>query len=824
MIEGTTARGAAHDAVRSMLEGRAERLRPAPFDLPTLIADVPQVADRLSWLAILAPRLSVAGAAAAVVLVASALVAGPLLLRPAGPAVPSAGVASLTPSGSAAPANVRALTAAEVGDLARTRSTELASQLAAVRGTITVVIDPRCSGAACATATLDGAGEGFVLRPSMALVTEFTRGRAYPSGVFVVQFTGERDRDRPVVDVLGRLVTNRVDSFTNSVRQLVAESPGRGGSYAAVDGWLVRTALQPCPSIVVPSAASEAPVYGCPADEYLTDEAFQPTRPGGGSVGPESGIYLPVGSYQLWAPDPMAIPDGGVAPRRAVYLLQKQQVSGCPAVGEGCALQVSRWGVIAGRFDPIPGNPATASPAPPDPRPSGPPVAAGSWPGGIPRSIDGQPVLVGLAAQQRISDAVDDTSFLVGGPWFDGPQVCLGGIAVNPDPNPLAVRGCPRYRVEGLPPMLFPATLIVPEERGPIAFRVHTRDPRAATCRDVEACRRVVVVETVAWAGDDATRTAPFDVGRAMGELQTIIFANNRKTGPNEFTFVDEDVFTIPIACPAPWPVLTYAIHGDPRLGRMAVFRSTVDRELFQASNEAASAGACLEDEIARYGPARWIGRANMLLLAFADDADAKRIDDSLGRTPGSDGWKPVPLPGPDVDMGREVIAEYLAARIAGLADHAVGERLQLDQSDQRIDVYAGWHADTFRRLAANALDGSITLVSDQPSEADVGTSLWRTRPAGSDLFIYRVDYPGATDPALASETFVVIHDPVSSFADWMFVRVGGAPYPEVLAPPPAPEPSTSPDPATDGSGDIPCGPTPCGETFPSTEPSAGAQ
>jgi len=516
----------------------------------------------------------------------------------------------------------------------------------------------------------------------------------------------------------------------------------------------------------------------------------------------------------------MTIADSGVAPRRAVYLLQRQQDSACPGYGAGCGLQVSRWGVITGRLDPIPDGPAPAISSPPDPEPSEPAAATGSWPGGIPRSIDGQPVLVGLEAQQRIAAAGDDTSFLVGGPWFDGPSICSGGLTFDPDPNPLAVGGCPRYRVEGLPRLLFPSTLTISEGLGPIVLRVHTRDPRASTCRNVESCRQVDVVDAVAWAGDDATRSAPFDVARAMADLQTIVFADSRKTGPNEFTFVDEDICTIPRVCPAPWPVLTYAVHGDPRLGLMAVFRSPVDRERFQTSNEAAAAAACLGDDIPRTGPARWIGRENMILLAFANDADAAHMDESLGRTPGGDGWKPVPLPGPAVDMGREVIAEYLEARIAGLPDHALGERLHLDQSDERIDIYAEWHADTFRRLAANALDGSISLVSGRPTEADVGAFVWRNRPAGSDLFVYRVDYPGATDPNLASETFVVTHDPVSGFADWIMVRIAGAPYPVVLAPPRAPEPSTSPDSVPDAKGDIPCGPTPCGGTFPSLEPS----
>lgn len=829
MSVGASSHDAAHDAVRSMLEARTDRLRPVPFDVPALVADVPQVAARSSWLSTLTPRLSVAAAAVGVVLVASALVVGPLLMRPAGSQVPTVGSAAVTSprASNLAPEAVRALTATEVGDLARTRSAELASRLAAVRGTITVDAVPRCRRLDCSTVTLSDSGTGFVMQFHPSMRTELRPvGLNVTDGAFVIRFTSDVESEGPVVEILGRLITEQVDGFTSSVRHLVAEDPGAVGSFAAVDGWLVRSPLHPCASVVLLTPAPpNAPTYGCPSDEYLTDEAFQPAWLDGSSVGPESAIYLPVGSYQAWAPDPGTLPDGVVAPQRAVYLLRRDRATGCPG-GSDCSSPISRWGVIAGRLDPIPVAPSstTATPTPPDPGPSGPPVVTGGWPGGIPRSIGGQPVFVGLEAQQRIAAAVDDTRFLVGGPWFEGPQDCVGQIDFDPDPNPLAVSSCPHYRVEGLPRLLFPSTIALPEARGPVVLRVHTQDSRAATCRNVERCRQVVVVDEVVWAGDDATRSAPLDVGQAVGVLQGLIIADNRKTGPNENAFVDEDVFTIPIACPAPWPVLTYAVLGDPRLGLMGVFPSTIDRERFQASTEAAAAAGCLTDDIARFGPARWIGHANMLLLAFANDADAALMEDGLGRTPGSDGWKPIPLPGPDVDRGREIIAEYLRARMAGLADHAVGERLQLDQSDERIDIYAEWHADTFRRLAANALDGSITLVSDRPTETDVGTPVWRSRAPGSDLFVYRVDYAGATDPALASETFVVIHDPETGFADWMFVRIAGAPYPEVLMPPRAPEPSTSLDPATGGNGDITCGPMPCGEAFLAPSPSAEAR
>lgn len=419
MTDEAMGRGPVHDPIRSMLEARADRLRPRPFEVPSLIADVPQATTRSGWLGTFAPRLSVAAIAAVVVLVAAAVVTGPLLLLPAGSEGPSASRSEVaSPEGStAAPETVRMLTAAELGDLARTRSAELGSRLAAVRGALTIAFDPRCSGAACATATLNGAGEGVVLRLGPDFF-DLGVGSGTMNGAYVVRFTAERDRDRPVVDVLGRLITEHADSFTSSVHQLIAEDPGRTGSYAAVDGWLVRSAFHPCPSYVVPT------IYGCPTDEYLTDEAFQPMRPDGSSVGPAKSIYMPAGSYQNWAPDPLADPDGGVAPRRAVYLLQKQRASGCAGSDGDCRMLASQWGMIAGRLDPIP--PVPPGSPPPSRAPSQSPIATAS----------GDPWTVAVLLGSKYESAAD---YLVRG-WLVAtpPLRCLS----RPVPYGLPDYGC----------------------------------------------------------------------------------------------------------------------------------------------------------------------------------------------------------------------------------------------------------------------------------------------------------------------------------------------------------------------------------------------
>jgi hypothetical protein len=249
-------------------------------------------------------------------------------------------------------------------------------------------------------------------------------------------------------------------------------------------------------------------------------------------------------------------------------------------------------------------------------------------------------------------------------------------------------------------------------------------------------------------------------------------------------------------------------------LALIGVFPDTTTRERVQATLDPSTALGCLADDIARTGEPRWIGRDNVLLLVVAGPVTADRIEANLGTTPGSAGWKPVPLPDPTLDRSLETLRDFLTARAAGQQDHAVGYRLEVPRRDG-FDEYAQWQADTLRRRAADALTGTITLVSANPSVADLREPTGVRVPPGASAWLYRVDYPNATDPSLASETFLVIHDPNSTFIDWMLVRTDGAPYPSIPARPPVtPPPGAVPsDPNLDGSGDTPCLPAgqPCG-------------
>jgi hypothetical protein len=414
----------------------------------------------------------------------------------------------------------------------------------------------------------------------------------------------------------------------------------------------------------------------------------------------------------------------------------------------------------------------------------------GIYPGGIPRSVGGEPVVVGLESQQRVASAVDATPFLVGGWYSGGLLTCTGGIGPR-DPNPLGARGCPRYFVPGMPGYPFyPEGLAMPEGDNPIVLRVHTHDRSSETCWNVPACRARVVVDEIAWFGDASTVAAPMGPGAAMGYVLAIAFADQRPQADKSVFYVHEDMFTLAIACPDPWPTLLFSIHGDPRLSLMAVFADVAARKAFEAATDPGAGIACLAEPFERAGQPRWISRDNVLVLAFSDAKTAAAMDASLN-LPAGEAREPIPLPDASLDLSLETLTDYLKARASGETDHAAGERLVLRLSeDDKLDVFAGWQADSLRRLAANALRGTTTLISDNPTEGDIGPELWRQRPKGSHLWLYRVDYAGSTDPGLASETFVVVQDPASTFRDWQLVRIAGEPFPIVMREPEVPPPS----------------------------------
>jgi len=346
------------EAIREMLESRAGHLDRRSIDLATIVADAgPRASVRLGHALRLAPRISLVASTLAVVLVASALIAIPLFNRPTGSGTPSrladASGATGSPSDVGRPSpptsSIRLLTPAEVGELARTRSRELSTKIAGVRGRLALDA-PGCS--TCASATFAGGDFGVRVRIVGSLRTSGGTSSARTSA-WVIRFTPEVDNGLPIVEALGELRTGMSGGLTATVDELLYDEVGAVGSYAAVDGWLVRTPLHPCASFVMPSGApTDLPTYGCPDYDYLTDKEFQPTAPDGSSRGPAKGILLPSESYAKWAPDPAQL-GSGFEPRRATFLLQLVNTSPCGPTDRCYTPRLLRW-KIAARLEPIP--------------------------------------------------------------------------------------------------------------------------------------------------------------------------------------------------------------------------------------------------------------------------------------------------------------------------------------------------------------------------------------------------------------------------------------------------------------------------------------
>ncbi len=373
------------DAIRAMLEERVAHARPISPDIATIVAAAGRRASRPLIPGVSPmPRLAIAGSALIAVLVATAFLVtsfakgpvGNLALESANSAAPSTRPST---SSSPAPADLertRLLTPAEAGDIIRTRSAALEGTLIAVYGRLETERSVPCPGdKLCSPTFLADAGGGFIVRPVGDIGPGPWDGSGALAGALILRLSAAVENDLRIVDFVGLLRTPSTGGPAWSVADIVDGAAHVEGSYAAVDGWLVRDPLHPCPPINRPSGAS----YGCPSDDWLTDPPFQPLQSDGSSIGSSNGLYLSSLTYDRWAPDPA--PYGrdnvGVEPRHATYLLWLIS-DGCGPTAD-CATPPPRWRIV-GRFDPIPAGPVIPAPSPTIPPPGiEPPPSGDAW-------------------------------------------------------------------------------------------------------------------------------------------------------------------------------------------------------------------------------------------------------------------------------------------------------------------------------------------------------------------------------------------------------------------------------------------------------------
>jgi hypothetical protein len=183
-------------------------------------------------------------------------------------------------------------------------------------------------------------------------------------------------------------------------------------------------------------------------------------------------------------------------------------------------------------FPVSPGQPSSNSQspttAPTSPGPSGPSIDR--YADGIPKAVDGEPVLRGAAALARAAATTDTTPFLVGGwvTYVPGVRFCT---IESVGPNTPWSHDCLRAEFSdvagALEPTLAAAVTfhfaLADLTSGPIVARVEVHDPRASSCGTATAvCDKMMVTQQVVWAGDAATAPRPISLDAATRALAKV--------------------------------------------------------------------------------------------------------------------------------------------------------------------------------------------------------------------------------------------------------------------------------------------------------------
>jgi hypothetical protein len=252
---------------------------------------------------------------------------------------------------------MRVLTAAEFGDLARTRSTTLPSITVAVVGRLEADPTVRCRASACVT-VLAGSG-GIGVTPIGDVGPGPWDGSGPVTGTFALRTRLVTPVGVHAADYVGTLTVPPTGGPAWYVQDLREGAVSVEGSYAAVRGWLVRDPFHPCPSNPHPPVVA----YGCPTDDWLSESEFQPLQADGSSIGPPAAIDLASGTYDNWAPDPAPFgrDNVGVVPRFGTFLMWLVS-DGC-GPNTDCLLPPPRWRIV-GRFDPVADPAVNPSPSP----------------------------------------------------------------------------------------------------------------------------------------------------------------------------------------------------------------------------------------------------------------------------------------------------------------------------------------------------------------------------------------------------------------------------------------------------------------------------
>lgn len=148
---------------------------------------------------------------------------------------------------------------------------------------------------------------------------------------------------------------------------------------------------------------------------------------------------------------------------------------------------------------------------------------------GLPRSLDGRPVLRGAAALAHAQSTTDDTPFLIGGwvTYLPGVSACpnqpVGDTSWLHDCVMVGFSDLAGAEDPGLTEAVTFRFVLHGLSSGPAVAEVDVHDPRASSCGSAApACERLMVVRRIVWAGDQATQPRPLSAEAVQTVIQAV--------------------------------------------------------------------------------------------------------------------------------------------------------------------------------------------------------------------------------------------------------------------------------------------------------------
>jgi hypothetical protein len=190
-------------------------------------------------------------------------------------------------------------------------------------------------------------------------------------------------------------------------------------------------------------------------------------------------------------------------------------------------------------------------------------------------------------------------------------------MLLTSEPLKTGIGGIPLVPKEGIPSVpIITEGLEFPD--GMVVLRVHGHDPRAAACVEWarDDCEAAIVVDEVAWAGDEWTETVPLTTTDVIDRLRDGAMPLELAAMPREGRVQ---------GCTPDTPPMSWFSREGGQIGRVLVFASIADRErvgptlgIDRISGRAPDGKSC---QLVLDGPTTeaWVASENVLVEVLVD-------------------------------------------------------------------------------------------------------------------------------------------------------------------------------------------------------------